>query len=125
MTTYPESAGLTLLTGAQDLEGDPIRVRRVDGTIVDWTNSPHIVTLPIGRLRMWDDGTARYDDLGTTTGHPTAGQTNANGSFTFTLWDGTDESAEYTCSVALSAPGTGNQPPSGQNQSLQFDVTAP
>lgn len=125
MTTYPESAGLTLLTGAQDLEGDPIRVRRIDGVVVDWTNSPHIVTLPVGRLRMWDDGTARYDDLGTSTSHPTAGQTTANGSFTFTLWDGTDESGEYTCDVALTAPGTGNQPPSGQNQSLQFDVTAP
>lgn len=125
MTTYPESAGLTLLTGAQDLEGDPIRVRRIDGSIVDWTNSPHIVALPTGRLRMWDDGTVRYDDLGSSTGHPSAGQTASNGSFTFTLWDGTDESPEYTCTVALTAPGTGNQAPMGQNQSLQFDVTAP
>jgi len=125
MTTYPESAGLTLLTGAQDLEDDPIRVRRVDGSVIDWTISPHIVTLPTGRLRVWDDGTARYDDLGSTTGHPGAGQTASNGAFTFTLWDGTDESPEYTCTVSLSAPGTGNQAPMGQNQFLQFDVTAP
>lgn len=125
MTTYSESADQTLLTGAVDQEGDPIRVRRVDGQIVDWTQSPHIVTLPVGRLRMWDDGTVRFDDLGSSAGHPAAGQTAANGSFTFTLWDGQDESSEYTCTVSLTATGTGNQPPVGQNHSLQFDVTAP
>lgn len=125
MTTYTEASGLTLLSGAQDLEGDPIWVRQIDGQVVDWSQSPHIVTLPVGRLKMWDDGTVRFDDLGTTANHPQAGQTASNGSFTFTLWDGQDESSEYTCTISLTAPGTGNQPPAGQNQLLQFDVTAP
>lgn len=99
MTLYTETASLRLIDNATDAEGDQITVRRVGGTIPGaW---PVVVSLPVGSARIYQDGTVDYDDGGTVTGHPAEGQTAANGAFTYTLWDGIDESPEYTASLTL------------------------
>ena len=99
MTTYTEKSALSLLTGATDLDGDAISVRRINGAVIaSW---PHQVVLPEGRVSVTAAGVVTYDDEGDIAGHPPGGQSSANGSFTFTLWDGTDESPTYTCSVQL------------------------
>lgn len=99
MTTYSEKSGTTLLQGANDPDGDPISVRRINGAIV--TQWPHTVSTTLGTVTIAENGAVAYDDLGTTTGHPEAGSTQAEGSFTFTIWDGTDESPEYTATITL------------------------
>ena len=99
MTTYTEKSALSLLTGASDLDGDAISVRRINGAVIaSW---PHQVTLPEGSVSVTAAGVVTYDDAGSISGHPSSGQVTANGSFTFTLWDGTDESPDYTCSIQL------------------------
>jgi len=100
MTQYPENSTISLLTGATDAEGDPIRVRRVDGTVI--TAWPHVIALPTGSLVVSEFGVVTYDDGGDTSGHPVDGAMATNGSFSYTLWDGVDESPVYQANVELS-----------------------
>lgn len=117
MTTYSEKTGVNLLDGSSDPEGDPITVRRINGSVV--SSWPHSVALTLGSASITENGGVTFDDGGSTTGHPAVGSSQANGSFTFNLWDGTDESATYTASISLEGV---NDSPSGQNQTLVFEV---
>ena len=100
MTQYPENSTITLLTGATDPDGDPIRVRRIEGSVI--TAWPHVITLPTGTISITEFGVVTYDDGGDISGHPANGATSANGTFNYTLWDGTDESPVYQANVELS-----------------------
>ena len=104
MTIYAERTARTLLTGAADADGDPITLRRINGAIV--TSWPHVLTLPTGRVTISETGVVAYDDQGSVAGHPTDGVTASNGSFTYTLWDGKDESPAYVASVDLAGTDT-------------------
>lgn len=117
MTIYVERNSLTLLNGATDPDGDPISVRRLNGTLI--SSWPHIVDLTIGSVIVAQDGTVTFDDEQSTSQLPGGGQTVANGSFTFRLWDGALESPTYTASVSLSGM---NSNPIGQNHTLVFEV---
>lgn len=117
MATYSEKNSTSLLTGATDPDGDTITVRRINGTqISSW---PYTVDLTLGEVSITEAGVVVFDDEGNTSGHPGGGQTQTNGSFTFTLWDGTLESAEYTATVALEGS---NSAPTAQNHALVFAV---
>jgi len=117
MTTYLEKNSNTLLTGASDIDGDTITIRRINGTqIASW---PQTVDLTTGSVIVTQIGGITYDDEGDTTGHPLSGENQANGSFTFTLWDGIDESDAYTATISLTGANTA---PTGQNQTLVFQV---
>lgn len=99
MTTFSEKMLVKLLDGATDPDGDPISLRRINGTVPPaW---PHPVNLPQGTIWVNDDGMVMYDDEGDTSGHPGGGSSISNGSFTFTIWDGTGESPTYTANVQL------------------------
>jgi hypothetical protein len=97
MTTYALSAKLT--DGATDADSDPITVRSIDGSVV--TSWPKTVTLTTNQCLVYEDGTVVYDDTGDTSGHPADTATATAGTFTFTLWDGLDESATYTATIKL------------------------
>ena len=111
MTQYPENSSWTLITGATDPEGDPIRVRQIEGAII--TTWPHVITLPKGTLSITEFGVVTYDDGGDLSGHPVVGGTLPNGSFSYTLWDGQSESPVYQANVELqgiaSAGSVGDQ----------------
>lgn len=104
MTLYSPTTGATLLTGATDADGDTITVRKINGVNIDWATNPQTVTLTVGLVKVWQDGTVRFDDTGLGAGRPAAGASVAAGSFTFTLWDGVDESPAYTATIGLAAP---------------------
>lgn len=117
MTSYVEKNSINLLTGAFDPDGDPITVRRINGTLVQsW---PYSVNLAVGTVLVTEAGQVTYDDGGDTSGHPNGGETLANGSFTYRLWDGALESATYTATIALVGA---NSSPTGQNHALIFEV---
>lgn len=117
MATYQEKSNFTLLTGSNDPDGDTISVRRINGTqISSW---PATVNLTTGTASVAETGAVTFDDGGSTAGHPTGGQSLSNGSFTFTLWDGSAESSVYTATITLEGLNTA---PSGQNQTLIFEV---
>lgn len=117
MTIYSESNSTTLLTGASDADGDTITVRRLNGTqIASW---PRTVDLISGSAIITQEGVVTFDDEGSTSGHPAGGQNQANGSFTYTLWDGIAESDTYTASISLTGVNTA---PMGQNHALVFQV---
>jgi len=99
MAIYSEQGSITLVNGAGDVDGDPVTVRRINGTVV--SSWPYIVALSTGQARIYETGLVEFDDGGATTGHPGAGQTAAAGSFSFTLWDGIDESPAYTADIDL------------------------
>lgn len=110
MTVYTEKNSFTLVTGASDPEGDPITVRRVNGIVPSgW---PHVVPLSSGNVSISENGVVVYDDGGVVSGHPSDGQSQTNGSFTFTLWDGNLESTTLTATIELEGitPVTGTQP---------------
>ena len=99
MTTYSEKTSVGLLTGAVDADGDLMTVSRInDITISTW---PHLLAMPVGTASVTQSGVVSYDDGGSTAGHPSAGATQSNGSFTFRLTDGQDESPEYTATLQL------------------------
>ena len=99
MTVYAEKNSFSLLSGAYDPDGDPIFVYRVNGSVIaSW---PQTVSLTEGSVSVTQDGVVTYDDGGDTSGHPSSGSSAANGSFTYTIWDGIAESSTYTCSVQL------------------------
>ena len=100
MTIYSEKNSFSLLSGASDPDGDTITVRRIDGAVI--SSWPHTVALTTGTAQVMENGVVTYDDGGDTSGHPTGGQSAGNGSFTYTLWDGQDESPVYTASLTLS-----------------------
>lgn len=117
MTIYAEKNSASLLTGSSDPDGDTLTVRRINGTqIASW---PLTVDLTVGSVNITEFGVVTFDDGGSTSGHPAGGQTQTNGSFTFTLWDGIAESSVYTASVQLDGVNTA---PTGQNQSFIFEV---
>lgn len=99
MTQYTSNAGTTLLTGAVDPDGDPITIARINGQIP--SSWPHVLTLPVGTVSITQAGVVTYDDGNDISGHPLSGSTTGNGSFTFTLTDGQDESPAYTADVSL------------------------
>ncbi len=117
MTIYVEKNSASLLTGSNDPDGDAITVRRINGTqIASW---PLTVDMTVGSVNITQSGEVTFDDEGSTSGHPAGGQSQTNGSFTFTLWDGLAESSVYTAYVQLDGVNTA---PTGQNQSLIFEV---
>ncbi len=117
MTIYTEKNSTTLLTGASDTDGDTITVRRLNGTqIASW---PRTVDLTTGSAIITENGVVTFDDEGSTSGHPTGGQSQPNGSFTYTLWDGIAESEAYTASINLTGVNTA---PTGQDLALVFQV---
>ena len=117
MTTYTEKNSRTLLTGSSDADGDTLTIRRINGTqISSW---PLSVSLTLGSVSVSQAGVVTYDDGGNTNGHPLGGQTVTTGTFTFTLWDGAEESSTYTATVRLKGLNTA---PTGQDLSLIFSV---
>jgi len=117
MTTYVEKNSLSLLTGASDPDGDVVTVRRINGAeIVSW---PYTVDLSVGSVNVTEEGTVTFDDEGSTVGHPGGGDSMANGTFTYRLWDGILESPPYTASIELVGL---NSAPTGQNHTLVFEV---
>ena len=128
MTIYAEKTLTSLLEGALDVDGDPISVRRINGTVP--SSWPYSVGLPGGAALVEQDGTILYDDLGDASNHPDRAQ--ANGAFTYTLWDGQDESIAYTASIVLenqTATITAPAQPLGvtvaNETSSSFEVTLP
>lgn len=110
MTSYTEKNSFTLISGANDPEGDPITVRRINGIVPpSW---PHVVSLGVGSVSISQNGIVTYDDGGSVAGHPADGQALNNGSFTFTLWDGSLESVALTATIELEGitPVVGTQP---------------
>lgn len=99
MTSYSENSALTLLSGALDAQNDPITLRRINGTVI--SSWPHTIALPQGSAQITQAGVVTYDDGGSIAGHPAPNVTQSNGSFTFTLWDGLDESPSYTADLTL------------------------
>jgi len=129
VTTYSEKTLTSLLDGANDADGDAISVYRLDGAVP--SSWPHSVALTEGSALVAQDGTITFDDGGDTSAHPSSGS-QANGSFSFTLWDGMDESAPYTASVALEATGVETFAPARPSAVIisaptsdSFDVTLP
>jgi len=109
MTSYSEKNATDLLSGATDAENDTITIRRINGVIINsW---PHTVTLPQGNALISQTGAVSYDDGNDTSGHPVQGSTLNNGTFTFNLWDGADESPIYTANLVLN--GTTSSGPTG------------
>ncbi len=108
MAAYIEKNSLTLLTGASDPEGDAITVHRIDGAIP--SSWPHVVALDIGSASITQDGVVTYDDGGATELHPLLGATTSAGSFSFTLWDGHNESPSYTSTITLNGIDIGAVP---------------
>jgi hypothetical protein len=99
MTTYSENTGTTLISGATDAQGDPITVRRINGSVPGaW---PASVALAVGSVRVSQNGAVTFDDGAGSGSNPEQGQSLAAGSFTFTLWDGATESPAYTATVTL------------------------
>lgn len=104
MTIYSEKNATSLLSGSFDAEGNSISVRRVNGNIVlTW---PLVLDLPSGRVSIQEDGLVTYNDLGDISGHPSTSTSQSNGSFSYTLWDGQDESPVYTASISLNGLGS-------------------
>lgn len=104
MTTYSERLGRSLLTGASDPDGDPITVRRINGLVIDWgaNGGVLILSLPNGAVRITEAGAVTLDDATATTGSfPADGETSSNGSFTYTLTDGSLDSATVTATITL------------------------
>lgn len=99
MTVYSEKNAITLTTGASDLDGDSITLYRINGAVVSaW---PQTVPLLQGDALVYQNGLVEFDDGGNASMHPFPGQSAANGEFTFTIWDGSDESPTYTAVVQL------------------------
>ncbi len=131
MTTFTEKTLTNLLDGAQDADGDQISLHRINNVIP--TSWPHTVSLPQGTALVDQDGTILFDD-GLGSGGSAGSPPNlvANGSFTFTVWDGLDESDVYTATVSLEVGGFTSTAPaqpsvvvvSGETSS-SFDVTLP
>ncbi len=99
MTSYAERNSLTLLTGAADPDGDMLTLRRINGEVIlSW---PHVMEMGKGSVSISEGGTVIYDDGGSITEHPTTGASIANGFFTYTVWDGQDESGLQTANITL------------------------
>jgi len=109
MTTFSEKMLIKLIDGAMDADGDPVSLRRIDGNVP--TSWPHPVALPNGTAYVGSDGGVTYDDGGDTSSHPDAGEIDANGNFTYTLWDGVEESPTYTAVIQLNGAADANTGP--------------
>lgn len=129
MTTFTEKTLTNLRDGSLDVDGDDISVYRINGTVP--ASFPHLVDLPQGSVLVSADGSVIFDDEinDGSAGLPTP---LPNGSFTFTLWDGEDESGAYTASVALEGVGDPITAPAKPGDvatsailSDAFDVTLP
>ena len=120
MTTYSEKSFTSLTTGASDSDGDTITVRRINGAVP--SSWPYTVTLLQGIAEIDEDGVVVFDDGGDTSGHPLSGFLS-NGSFTFTLWDGLDESPTYTATVGLEG-GAGSSEPEQPDPLVISNVTS-
>lgn len=95
-----------------DPDGDPVTVKKINGSIVDWPSQPgglYDVTMPHGTLKVskdWVNETCYYDDEGTVSGHPQPGNKLTEGTFTYTLTDGTTEVGPWTVTLSLSGIAT-------------------
>jgi hypothetical protein len=112
MVDYSTANGFSLLTGATDADGDPMTVRRINGSVIDWgaNGGEEIVALTHGNAKVYENGIGLLS-LSTDANNPDDGVTEAFGSFTFTLWDGADESNTATCTIDVTgqvATGTPN-----------------
>lgn len=103
MTTFTEKTLTSLLDGSLDVDGDTILVYRVNGTVPG--SFPHSVDLPQGSAQISQDGSVIFDDGINDPNGAGIPVPLPNGSFTFTIWDGEDESGVYTASVALEGVG--------------------
>jgi len=110
MTIYNENSATRLTTGATDADSDDITVRRINGTLPN--EFPATVMVAGRTLRVYEDGRVDYDDQGDPSDHPADEQTETIGTFTYTLWDGRDESNTATATVRFTGveievdPGT-------------------
>lgn len=111
MAVYSEKYLTTLLSGATDPENDPVSIYRINNAIINsW---PHSVSLTEGSVFVHQTGVVEYDDGGSSGGHPAPGQVAAVGTFSFTIWDGQDESPEYTANIQLSGLTNAGYTPTG------------
>lgn len=117
MPIWTEAAGLSLLTGASDPNGDPLRIRRIEGAVV--TTWPARVPLAKGAAIVTEAGAVSWDDTGATAIR--AGVATLGGSFQYTIWDGAAESAALTATISLVGV---NSPPVGKDVVLTFHVAA-
>ena len=115
MAIYTEQNLKGLLEGAIDPQDDTITVRRINGAVI--TVWPHSEALAQGVAIIEQTGAVRFDNQGTTSGFPAPGAVVAAGSFSFTLWDGSDESDTYTATLQLVSQ------PSWDSSASRFDTT--
>ncbi len=99
MTTYNERNSFSLLTGSSDFDNDPLTVRQVDDVVI--TEWPHIIDLATGCIEIQEDGTVTFDDKNRPDLNPNVGEPLDLGSFTYTLWDGEDETDPSTATITL------------------------
>jgi len=84
---------------------------RINGTAYPSAGSwPITVSLDFGEAVIPLEGNVLFDDLADTTGLPAAGQTKTMGTFTWTGWDGSLESATYTFTVDATGANTATAP---------------
>jgi len=115
MTLWPIKIEQAFADAFFDPDGDPVRVKKINGVDVDWLSQPgglFSIAMPHGTLKIsnnWPVLTGHYDDGGTLDGHPQPGRQLVEGTFTYTLSDGTNEVGPWT--VDLKMTGFASLPP--------------
>lgn len=118
MTTYSANDLSGLIAAFFDPDSPTVTFKKINGVDIDWVTlagAPHVVSLPKGTIRIYENGKTSppvYDDGGSTSGHPQPGNQLANGSVTYTLTDGTTEVGPFTMSFTFSGVATVPPPPS-------------
>lgn len=112
MTIYTTTQTLRQMLSIADAENDrvgtPITVQKIDGSDVDWSTEPQIITVSSGhKVRIWEDvdHAVEIDDNGDTSINPTpdgtAGDTLVLDGIDITTTDGSLESATGTLTLTL------------------------
>lgn len=100
---------------------DVVTVKKVNGANINWGIQPGgllDVAMPNGTLKVskdWRTEPCSYDDGGTLDGHPQPGNQLIEGSFTYTLSDGTNEVGPFTVQLRLTGLAVTPPPPPLQN----------
>ena len=105
--TWADS-GFTLLTGAYDLDGDPISVHSVNGSVPgSW---PVVVNLTKGTATIYEGGNVTFAQSAAAD-NPLPNNTKVFGSFTYRIKDDRGGiSSEETCNVELVGDIGGSAP---------------
>lgn len=118
MTTYQANDLSGLISAFFDPDSPTVTFKKINGVDIDWValaGAPHVVSLPKGSIRIFQNGKLNppvYDDGGSVSGHPQTGASLSDGSVTYTLTDGTTEVGPFTMSFTLSGIATLPPPPS-------------